>query len=682
MKPLTRATQQRFRPMLERIPSYKHEDFSQDRLELYTELKGKKKDNIIPYTVMDLYSIRPDSQDQYHPRCYETTMFVNDLFEKRHIRGNKFYVPLTDSNIELIAHCWPSNQLVLKDEITKTMWYHTLAKGKLQDVGAKVVAEYKNSKRLPPKNGFVEHPERPLMPFQVVARYCASLQDGYAFFMEQGTGKTPVSINTILNTAIESRAEGNDDLHRVLIICPKNVRFNWEVEIGNFCTAPHKVTIISGSSVERQKQLITAIVKQNGEEISFVIASYGALSNTIDAMCLRSFEGLQLKKKLQWDCAILDESHSIKSPSTKRTKASLKLRDASKKRLILTGTPFVNSLYDLWSQFEFTGRYNSGFSNFNAFKEFHSCYEKASQEDADKKVQSFDNIPLLQERLARLSFLITKKEALPDLPEKVYDTVEVDMTKEQLQMYSDVATQLFLEIDATSDSLGKEMKVTNILTKMLRLAQVTSGFLSWDAQYDEDGNCIQEKTIDRLDPNNKLEALVELIKNKAPTDKTLIWACFEQDIKSISARLSLEGFDNVVFYGKTKDKERKDAELRFNCDPTCRFFVGNPAAGGVGLNLLGYDYRQRTDSEDARLTNCNHIIYYSQNWSLTARAQSEDRSHRRGTRQNVRITDLCIPRSIDEEIRKRVVGKIKSAIQLQDIKHILERILHPMKEEK
>jgi len=112
-------------------------------------------------------------------------------------------------------------------------------------------------------------------------------------------------------------------------------------------------------------------------------------------------------------------------------------------------------------------------------------------------------------------------------------------------------------------------------------------------------------------------------------------------------------------------------------DPDCSVFIGNPAAGGVGLNLLGYDYRQQSNREDARLTNCNHEVYYSQNWSLTARAQSEDRAHRTGTRKSVRITDLCIPGSIDEEIRVAVMGKIKTANKIQDVRHILEKILNP-----
>jgi hypothetical protein len=59
---------------------------------------------------------------------------------------------------------------------------------------------------------------------------------------------------------------------------------------------------------------------------------------------------------------------------------------------------------------------------------------------------------------------------------------------------------------------------------------------------------------------------------------------------------------------------------------------------------------------------------------MTSRTQSEDRVHRRGTRENIRITDLCIPETIDEEIRARVTGKRKAALEIQDVKQIMDRV--------
>jgi len=102
-------------------------------------------------------------------------------------------------------------------------------------------------------------------------------------------------------------------------------------------------------------------------------------------------------------------------------------------------------------------------------------------------------------------------------------------------------------------------------------------------------------------------------------------------------------------------------------------FIGNPAAGGTGLNLLGHP---PTATEEECPSSCTHEIYYSQNWSPTARSQSEDRAHRRGTRNNVRITDLCIPETIDEEIRVRVMQKQDVALRVSDIRKILSNLIN------
>ena len=86
-----------------------------------------------------------------------------------------------------------------------------------------------------------------------------------------------------------------------------------------------------------------------------------------------------------------------------------------------------------------------------------------------------------------------------------------------------------------------------------------------------------------------------------------------------------------------------------------KVFLGNPAAGGLGLDLWGHtpDW-VGTDKELS--TNTTQVIYYSQNWSMIHRSQSEMRPIRIGTRVRVQVTDL-IAAKIDEEIALRVLDK-------------------------
>jgi SNF2 family DNA or RNA helicase len=208
------------------------------------------------------------------------------------------------------------------------------------------------------------------------------------------------------------------------------------------------------------------------------------------------------------------------------------------------------------------------------------------------------------------------------------------------------------------------MTIKSHLTKLLRLAEITSGY----AKTDESG-------IYRFDPNPKLEVLTEALKEYLednPTSKVQIWSCFVENIKQIFYRLNeVEKIPSVKFYGGTSDNERIEAERRFNTDPSTKVFIGNPAAGGVGLNLLGFDPYNPNKFD----TNCDWVIYYSNNWSTVTRRQSEDRAYRYGTRVPVRITNLVVPDSIDEYILDTVNGKIKAAMSVQDVRGLLSRIV-------
>jgi len=270
--------------------------------------------------------------------------------------------------------------------------------------------------------------------------------------------------------------------------------------------------------------------------------------------------------------------------------------------------------------------------------------------------------------------MIMKREAMPELPEKLYGIHEVSMTLQQRDIYLQLQRKLVAEVKQWEEDVEsgrkKYISATHVLTKMLRLAQVTSGFLSFDAELSEDGESLLPRQIDRLDPNPKIEAIVEILKDKKPEQKTIIWACWVQDIKTILARLKLENIDAVGYWGGTKEADREEAIRRFNGDPRCKVFVGNPGAGGVGINLRGY----HPDDPECN-TNCDMVIYFSQDWSPTKRSQSEDRAHRRGTRTNVTYIDLVVPGTIDEEIRARVIKKREHALTVQDVRGIMQRVI-------
>ena len=642
----------------------------EDRVEITLE-EEKNGDKLR----LELYADHGDGHRRL-PSWYAST-FPNVFPEKRKLGGRNTYVwelPATLQNADILTYISGKfNGQVKFDDCTELKLQLIFAQSMAKERNAVVISKWKSQGRFPMSSEFLkEHKERPLAGFQKIARHCIINNDGFALFMQQGTGKTPVMISAMCNMAAKKRKqEGKKSLYRVLVICPKNVRYNWEEEMESFATCEYKSSVIRGDKFNRESELLFSLLPDKREsELSVTIASYGSLAKTIEAFALKNIAG-KTTIKVKWDLVILDESHYIKTPRAMRTKASFALREASEKRAVLTGTPITNTLLDVWAQLEFLGEGYSGFSTFNAFREFFGVYKL--DEMGHKKLVDFDNIPLLQEILAKNSFIITKEEALPNLPEKVYDAVEVSMTASQREAYTKVASQIFIEAESAmnADGSNQQMTVNNILTKMLRLSQITSGFLKFDDEYDDEGNLITPGRIEVFDINPKLESLVELLKEKEPQQKTIIWAHYTQDIKSICTRLRVEGLDVVEYHGGTSDKQREISRERFNKDPKCKIMVGNSGAGGTGLNLLGFDPKNPDDYE----TYCDHVIYFSQDWSSSKRSQSEDRCHRRGTKCNIRVTDLVVPGTIDQEIRTRVRMKQEKAVEIQDIHAILESLV-------
>lgn len=513
-------------------------------------------------------------------------------------------------------------------------------------------AKYKEDKTVP-AHTYTLHPEHPLGPYQQVGLVNSRLSEGFGLFMEQGTGKTPIVIADACNM------EKGENPLRVIIIAPKNVRLNWKSEWDKFSTVKHKCTVLRGGQVRRLDQLIYGI-RDDGQDISVIIVSYETLSNTWDALSM-----------MEWDLAVLDEGHYFKSPRTKRWEYCKKLRAISVSRRVLTGTPIANSIMDLWTLFEFMGEGYSGFTTFDSFKKFFGVYKKNADTGFEALV-ACENIPILKDRLTRYTFAISKKEALPNLPDKIYDIEEVEMSEEQTEVYNELAHSLAVEIETDmEDTENPQLIINNVLTKLLKLAQITSGFLKIPAVNNEEGEVVKPEQLIRFAPNSKIEAVLRLLEEKDKNQKTIIWACWVEDIKAIERALQLAGYNPVSYYGGTSDKDRETAEWRFNNDPDCTVLIGNAAAGGTGLNLLGYPPGRPEDSE----TNCDHVIYFSQDWSSLKRSQSEDRAHRRGTRNPVRITDLCVPETIDEEIRVRVLDKRRAAFEITDVREILKGIL-------
>lgn len=604
---------------------------------------------------IDLAKLNGEQAHAKHPTMDSTDWFTH-LPERKQVPGkpNMFLVGATDLSCLLILATWEMNRIKFADEEAAAVFSYLTMRFVSQISTAEKQAIFKTSgSYCTTTNEIISKEGRPLGVYQKVAAQCAvESPDGYALFMDRGTGKSYVGVAAI---EAEVRKSTKKTPYYVWIACPKNVMTNWAEEIRQGSMLPVKVTICRGSKVARVKAFIDCVTAEKSEcEWSVLITSYDTVRNTSSA--LTQFN--------DWDLGLTDESHNYKSKQTKLWPAIEAMRDVCKKRIPLSGTPILNSLNDLWTQLEFLGKGMSGFVTREAFRKFYGSY--ISDGWGCERLVSFKNVPLIQERLARLSFVILLKDALPSLPGSTYSVIDVEMSKEQEAAYNAVAASLRVEIaDEMNSDKPKAMTVNNVLTRLLRLAQITSGFLTIDPVYNFDsGELVAEKEINRFNDNPKLDELIRHVKELPRTSKFITWACWRQDIKTIQARMELEGIKVVTLYGATKDR---DAVMKaFNEDPTVRGIIANAGVGGEGVNLLG-------QAEDGM--NCDTVYYYSQDWSFKKRSQSEARNLRRGTRAHVQYYDLCVPDTIDEEIRKRVTAKGQHALAIQDLRDILDKVL-------
>jgi hypothetical protein len=622
-----------------------------------------------------------DDRYYHYPSRNATSVWVRRIPERKEIGYGKWRLAGTDFTALIIHHVWPHHKLIFKSEDAILLYTVLLKRFLVQTKSALRTGEWFLTKQAPemPKD-YISHPELPLSDYQQVALLNSLENPNYSLFMEQRTGKTPIVINRVCLEGARKRAgvlSGSEKgMYRALIIVPQQVRINWSREFARFATVPGKTSILRGGKVNRVRALIDGIRSEDDCAWSACIISLDTVESTWDAI-----------QRVKWDLVVIDESHRIKNPKTNRFKSLIKIDDIrARAKMILTGTPVTGPIWDLWGQFEWLGEGLSGFSTFENFRSFHGCWKNSPDGSGVRVLSGYKNIPLIQERLSRLAFILKRSDTGLALPEKVYDLYEVNMTPKQAKLYKAMATKLVIEIDemmAVAEAEGKKVTVEHILTKLIRLAQICSGFVKTDDEVDLTLETTKSGEIHQIDERNpKIEDLIKLLRedwDNDPNSKIIVWATFIEDIRAISARLAQEDINHVGYHKSIHPDYRvKDAQVAedvLNKNRECKVLVANPASAGVGQGFYGFDIEKYEEYE----TCVDHAIYFSCNWSFVDRSQSEDRPINRHAKSNLRITDLIIPDTIDQEIRDRVNDKKRTALTIQDVKQILDNVVRGYK---
>jgi len=438
-------------------------------------------------------------------------------------------------------------------------------------------------------------------------------------FVTGNSGKTKVIIDNM--TYLKQKGA----ITAAIVLAPKGVYRNWSTqEIPKHMPDEVKPQILvwkADASAGYKKKLLDDIERYDGNTFPIMVFNIESLLSTNGMATLKSF----LKKHRGTVMGIIDESTCIKNHKAKRTKAALEIGSKCRVRRIATGSPITNSPLDLYSQFAFLDKQIIGCGSFYAFRNIFAEIERITtrQGQSFDKILKYKNLHLLSKRINDFSFRVTKKECL-DLPEKVYITRDVELTPEQKRLYKEMKNLSFTMLD------DEIMSVQVALTKLLRLHQILCGSFTTD-----DGEIQQI-------PNNRIEALSEVLDETS--GKAIIWANYLQNIEDIKQLLTEkygpESF--VVYTGATGNDDRVEAIKMFqNANSPVRFFLGNVQTAGRGITL----------------TAAQTVIYFSNNYSLEMRQQSEDRAHRVGQTNNVTYVDLVVRDSLDEKIIQALLAK-------------------------
>jgi SNF2 family DNA or RNA helicase len=451
-----------------------------------------------------------------------------------------------------------------------------------------------------------------------------------ALFADMGTGKSFMVINNFAMLYDKGHVNG------VLIVAPKGVYRNWyDTEIPKHLPSHivHRMAIWSPSPRKAEQAALDELFTIT-EDLKILIMNVEAFSTVKGTNFAKRF--LLVHNAFM----AVDESTTIKTPSSARSKNTEKVGRGARFRRIMTGSPVTKSPLDLYQQCAFL---SDGCLNLSSYYAFQARYavtvERQLNTHSFKQIVGYRRLDELKEKLDRFSFRVKKEDCL-DLPDKLYVKREVDLTDEQLKAYSDMKGIAMALID------GGMVSTVNALTQLMRLHQIVCGHVKLD-----DG------TIKEL-PSNRIKELMAVVEE---TDgKMIIWANYRHDIEAIKIALAKEyGMNSVAtYFGDTESEERQAIVNRFQ-DPNdeLRFFVGNPSTGGYGLTL----------------TAASTMVYFSNSFDLEKRLQSEDRAHRIGQTKNVTYIDLIAPGTVDEKIVKALREKIDIATQVlgEDLKQWL-----------
>ncbi len=386
-------------------------------------------------------------------------------------------------------------------------------------------------------------------------------------FDEMRTGKTKQACDIVhwllANKLIDS----------VLVIVPATIKRGWYDEIA--LDVPERYSrwrvIVQGTKQQRK-------AKWEGKK-TFYILNYETARVDKEAM-------YEWEKRHTGYLLMCDESHKLKNPDAQQSKAILALKP--KYSIFMTGTPVANCPEDIFAMANFVCPGVLG-RNIWSFRDRWGIKGGFK----GKQIIGYKNLEEVQKRLGQISLRRLRKEITFD--QTTYSNFYGQMEGDQGKAYKELEEKLWTEL--CQDGNWTSVRVRSFATKVIRLQQITSGFLSPNT----------EENV-WFDKNWKLDVLDEFIEDyvKGQDEKLVVWSRFIPPIEKLVERY--KDYNAVMLRGGMKQGEAMENVYRFQTDQDCQIIIGNILCGqGFGLNPATV------------------AIFYDRWWSPTPNIQARDR---------------------------------------------------------
>lgn len=398
----------------------------------------------------------------------------------------------------------------------------------------------------------------------------------------------------------------------MLIVAPLSILGVWETEFAQFAAFDYALAVLTGDSAKKADTLR----HMNGTALQVAVVNYESAWRMEQALAA-------------WgpDLIVCDEGHKIKTHNISASKAMHRLGAKAGYRLLLTGTLITNKAIDVFSPYKFLNPTIFG-TSFYAFRSrYFDMVGYGNHTPVLKKSMEAD----LSARLHSIAYRAAKADCL-DLPETTDVVRQVELEPASRKIYRSLVKESFAELTSG------EVTAPNVLTRLLRLSQLTGGFLGND----------ENAAVQQIS-SAKLSAMEDILDSAmAEGQKLVIIARFLPEIRAICKELDGRGLRYACITGEVQDRAAQVA--LFQNDPDVPVFVGQIATAGLGLTL----------------TAASTMVFYSLDYSMSNYEQAKARIHRVGQRNPCTYIHLIAKGTVDEKVLTALRNKADLAKALVD----------------